>query len=83
MNNQIAKEILRQIGGNKFIVMTGAYDIMTDKQGSLICKVKNAKYNYIKITLNHNDLYDLELIKYSRSGILKKADLKDIFCEEV
>lgn len=55
----VAKTILEQMGGNKIIAMTGAYNILGDAN-SLSFKFKGSrKANYIKITLNSLDLYDV------------------------
>ena len=56
------KEILQQLGGKKFIVMTGAKALVYDnKTRSLTFKImKNAKkVTHVKITLNAMDTYDL------------------------
>ena len=57
----IAREILKQLGGNKFIVMTGARQFVSDNN-SLRFKIPRAKngINFVKITLNSLDLYDVE-----------------------
>ena len=57
----IAREILKQLGGNKFIVMTGAKQFVSDVN-SLRFKIPRAKngINYVKIVLNSLDLYDVE-----------------------
>jgi hypothetical protein len=61
---ETAKEILRQLGGNKFVVMTGAKNLIGHPSAlSFRLPGKNfARHdiNYVKITLNSMDLYDLE-----------------------
>ena len=60
-----ANEILNQLGGNKFIVMTGA-TCYTDNNGqTLITKFKGSKVaNIMYVTLNSMDLYDVKICKY-------------------
>jgi len=58
-----AGEVLKQLGGNKFIAMTGAkHFFKDDSEARLSFKiVKNCKgVNYVNIKLNSMDLYDIE-----------------------
>jgi hypothetical protein len=56
----IASNIIMQLGGfSRLQVMLGAYNFVDLKNG-LSFKIKNPKANYIKITLNGKDLYDIE-----------------------
>jgi len=61
----IARTILDQLGGNKFIAMTGSKNF-TDCGRSLSMRLaKNAsRANYLKITLNGLDTYDMEFAQY-------------------
>lgn len=62
-DKSVAIEILRQLGGNKFIAMTGAKNFnCTDN--SFICQIpmKKDRISHIKITLNVMDTYDIEFI---------------------
>ena len=59
-----ANTILRQLGGNRFMAMTGARNIMYDKGAKSLSmkfgRVPRGKSNYVKITLTPADLYDME-----------------------
>ena len=70
----VAKEILNQLGGNKFRVMTGAKNFMGFSEG-LVMKIgrNSSNSNYLKITLNSMDLYDMEFAKVSRMGEKKSV----------
>lgn len=73
----IADTILQQLGGNKFTTMTGANNYLShSKEGALSfrisSKITSNKCNYVKITLNGNDLYDVYF------GKIHKYTLKDI-----
>ena len=61
----IAQTILDQLGGNKFMAMTGSKNF-TDCGRSLSMRLaKNAsRANYLKITLNGLDTYDMEFTQY-------------------
>ena len=59
----VAKIILEQLGGQgKLVVMTGAYNFIGFPNG-LSFKLKSRKANYVKITLNAMDLYDVQFQK--------------------
>lgn len=62
----IAGEILKQLGGHKFLVMTGAHNLLTLADGNgLAMKLRrnSSKANYLRISVNSLDLYDIEFIK--------------------
>ncbi len=65
----IAKEILDQLGGNKFIAMTGAHNLATD--GNNLClKFKGSnKANYLRITLTAMDTYIMEFAKITPKNV--------------
>jgi hypothetical protein len=81
-SKQTAIEILRQIGGmNRIKVMTGAYNFVALENG-VSFRIKNTSANYVKVTLNAMDLYDLEVgrirgekytIVYEAKGIYNDA----------
>jgi hypothetical protein len=57
----IASNIIMQLGGfSRLQIMLGAYNFVDLKNG-LSFKIKNARSNYIVITLNDKDLYDIEI----------------------
>ena len=63
-NVEIANEIIRQMGGNKLVAMTGAKNFVAIDNGVTFKIGKNSKsVNFVKITLNAMDTYDVE---YSR-----------------
>jgi hypothetical protein len=59
----LAATILNQLGGNKFIAMTGA--TCYSDGNTLISKFKGSKVaNIMYVTLNENDTYDVKLCKF-------------------
>ena len=56
--------ILRQLGGNRFIAMTGAKNLGTSTKKDLSFSIgRNAKkVTHVKITLTSADLYDVKFI---------------------
>ena len=86
----IAKEILRQLGGNKFTVMTGSKNLTALKNGLQMSLARNKSgANALVITLNAMDTYDLEFFKQGVNRVTKeyerklKAELKDIYSDQL
>lgn len=74
----VAETILRQLGGNRFIVMTGSYNFMADKNSLTMALRKNqSKANRLKITLTGMDDYTVEFYKYSTAHITRNGTWKD------
>lgn len=60
----IAGHIFEQLGGYKFITMTGSCNFVDIGNGMTMHLKKNKlKAKYLKIELNENDLYDLTFTK--------------------
>lgn len=64
-NKEIAGTILAQLGGNKFIAMTGAKNFGTNGNDLAFSLPRYAglKINMVKITLNSMDTYDIDFLK--------------------
>ena len=63
----VAKTILEQLGGNKFRMMTGAKNFgARDNSLSMRIGRNSSNSNYLKITLNSMDLYDMKFCKLTR-----------------
>ena len=64
---RVAKTILEQLGGNHFRMMTGAKNLAGDENSLSIRIGRNSSNsNYLKITLNSMDLYDMKFCKLTR-----------------
>ena len=63
----VAETILKTLGGNKFRLMTGAKNLAGD-ENSLSMRIgrNSSNSNYLKITLNSMDLYDMKFCKLTR-----------------
>ena len=71
---KVAKTILEQLGGNKFVAMTGAKNFGgTEDSLSMRIGRNRSNSNYLKITLNMMDLYDMEFCKLTRMGEKKSV----------
>ena len=81
-SQQVAKTILQQLGGNKFIAMTGAKNFGSSKN-SLQFKIgKNSKsISHIIITLKSSDLYDVEFIRMRGTSRKVVKKLKGVYAD--
>jgi hypothetical protein len=65
----VAKTILEQLGGNKFRMMTGAKNFGgTENSLSMRIGRNKTSSNYLKITLNSMDTYDMKFSRVSPKG---------------
>ena len=81
-----AGEILRQLGGNRFIAMTGAkHFVADDKKRLIIFKIgRNSKgVNYVRITLNPMDTYDMEFIMMRAGKITVKSKATRVYNDQL
>jgi hypothetical protein len=79
-SQEICLETLKQLGGNKFIVMTGAKCISDGN--TLIVKFKMCpKANIMYITLNGKDLYDVKICKFRGMEVKTVAELNDAYSD--
>ena len=80
------KQLLQQLGGNKFIMMTGAKNLAVDKaKNTLHMKIgRNAKgVNHLRIKLTGADLYDMEFLQVRAGKVKVKAKVKGIYADQL
>jgi hypothetical protein len=85
---QVAQTILAQLGGNRFIAMTGARNLVSDAhcgRGSLSFKVgRNERgVTHVRITLQSNDLYRVESLKVRGLNIATVADVSGVYADQL
>ncbi len=80
-NLKVAETILEQLGGNQFRMMTGAKNLGgTEDSLSMRIGRNSSNSNYLKITLNSMDLYDMEFCKLTRMGEKKSVtEYSDVY----
>ena len=85
MNKSQAKELLRQLGGNKFRMMTGAKDFGIGKDGLTMKIGRNSKsISHVRIDLDRGrDLYNMEFIRVRKSKIKVVKKLKGIYADQL
>ena len=84
MTSSQGKEVLTQLGGNKFIAMTGAKNFGTDGK-SLTFKIgRNSKgVNFVRIKLTSMDLYDIEFLQVRAGKIKIKSKTKRVYADQL
>lgn len=82
---EIARTILQQIGGHKFLIMTGAKNLVAYPNGLSFRLPGNgfSKFNYVKITLNGMDTYDIEMGNFRASVYKKEKELNGIYDDQL
>jgi hypothetical protein len=81
MTNQITQQqILNQLGGKKFIAMTGATCYADGN--TLVTKFKGSrKANIMYITLNGLDLYDVKICKFSGMNVKTVNEYSNVYSD--
>jgi hypothetical protein len=92
----VPNEILNQLGGNRFIAMTGAKDFVGDGNTLRMALPRNgSKANRLWVTLNGKDLYDMRFFKFRMGRISLKTGeyiedkvtdevwYRDVYCDQL
>lgn len=82
----IANTILAQLGGNHFLAMTGAKNLITGSnflQFDVPASMTKERANKIRVTLASNDTYTLAAYKFSarKLHLLEVGKASDIYAE--
>ena len=71
---KVADIILEQLGGNKFLAMTGARNLLADGNTLRMTLPKNlSKANRLYITLNPDDTYTMRFFRFTAGRINRKT----------
>jgi hypothetical protein len=83
MTPHVPQEILRQLGGSKFIAMTGSknfvYDSKTPYYLSMHLSRNKARAQYLKIELNGLDLYNVTFSKLVNNEIVTVKSFENVY----
>ncbi len=80
----IASTILNQLGGGRFIAMTGSKNFVSDGNTLRMQLTKNAsKANRLEITLNGLDLYDMRFYRYTAARFSTRNNEFRIYPEKI
>lgn len=70
----VANTILEQLGGNKFIAMTGAKNFLSDGNTLRMTLPKNkSKANRLYITLDADDTYTMNFFRFTAGRLNRKT----------
>lgn len=82
-DTRIAETILSQIGGmGRVKMMTGGYNFVALKNG-VSFRIKNRGANFIKITLNSRDLYDVEIGRIFSGNYKVVKTFEDVYFDQL
>jgi len=78
MSQEITKQIVNQLGGYKFVAMTGA--AFFSNGNTLVTKFKGSRIaNIMYITLTDLDLYDVKICKFKGVEIKEVASSENMY----
>ena len=79
----IAETILEQLGGHRFIAMTGARNLV-DCGNSLMFHIPETKrINHVKIILTEDDLYTMRFGRISKLDYQLIEEVSDVYCDQL
>jgi hypothetical protein len=81
MKTQKFSTIIDQLGGSKFIAMTGAF-FMTSGE-SLIVKFKGSNVNSMTICINSNDTYSVRFDKIRGLNYKTIKEISEVFANQL
>lgn len=82
----VAIEILKQLGGNKFLVMTGAKNLTCDNNSMgfmLSSRITKNKSSFVKITLNVMDTYDIEFKSIRNFEVKEISKIEGVYNDQL
>lgn len=79
-----AQNILRQLGGNRFLMMTGANQIVATDEGVRfrIPRAQN-RIKALEVALNGKDLYDLRWLNIKGFSCKVIREDKDVYADQL
>lgn len=82
--SNVAQTILNQLGGRRFVMMTGSKNFISDGNTLSMKLTRNAsKANYLRITLTGSDDYNMEFISARGSSINTKAEFNGVYADQL
>lgn len=82
---QVAQTIMAQLGGNRFVAMTGASTFVGDDR-SLTFKIGRGaanKANRVRISLNDADLYDLTFFSIRGVDVRTVGEVSGVYADRL
>jgi hypothetical protein len=84
-NQEIAKTIISQLGGNRFVAMTGAKNIMVDGEGVSFWIPLSNGINRVNVTLDCNDTYRVTFSKWNARKLCNVIvyTVANVYCDQL
>jgi len=85
-NRQIAETILDQLGGQRFIIMTGAKALIAIESGlqfKLPSKLTHRGIDTVRITLTPMDVYHVEFRKIRKLAYSVIESVDGVYCDQL
>ena len=85
-NQEIAQTILDQLGGRRFLGMTGAKDLVAIERGlrmRLPSNLTRDRITHFTVTLNGNDTYKVEAHKVRGINSKEMARVDECYCDQL
>lgn len=82
----VAHTILKQLGGNRFITMTGAGDLVADANilsFKLPARFAKNGINYVQVKLEPSDLYTLAFFKFKDLKLTKVDAVYGLYANQL
>ena len=84
----IATEILNQLGGSRFVAMTGAKHLAVTGTGNGLAfqlprRFAKSGINAVRIELLPSDTYQVKFIKFTSTSIKTVAEYDGIYCDQL
>ena len=80
----VAKTILAQLGGNRFVMMTGAKNLSGSADGLTMKLGRNAKsVSHVKIKLTAMDDYTVEFLRVRKFEVKTVAKVEGVYAENL
>jgi len=83
---EIARTIIEQLGGNKFLAMTGAKQMMSTGNGlqfKLPARFAAKGINCVQIELTESDTYDVRFLKVAKFDFSTVAESTGIYADQL
>jgi hypothetical protein len=81
----IATEILKQLGGNRFIAMTGAKNLIDAGEGLRFAIPNSNGINRVEITLEPGDTYRVTFTKFNARSLATRIvhTVGNVYCDQL
>ncbi len=81
---EISKTILDQLGGRKFIAMTGSTNFMGGENYlSFKLTTNKIKATHLRITLTENDTYTLEFFRFRGTKVTNLNKIETVYFDQL